>query len=292
MTSLEAANQLPNFLKYLENVNSASPHTLRAYKNDLHQIFFKENITISDLRSYLQLKIKIWQTLSPSSRNRKIGSLKSFLNFLYDHHLIETPLAEVFYSPKVPKKIPHFISFDEVLSCLELFKHSDQTSWDQQFLFLLLYGGGLRISEACQLRPIDLLETSGCIRILGKGGKERLVSVPQMVWNHWNKRPNQIKEPSHYIFLSTNNKPLDTRVGYQWIVNIGSKAGLTKRLNPHALRHSFATHLLSSGANLRVIQQLLGHSTLAATEKYTHLNLSELYRTMENSHPLGKKITY
>lgn len=298
MTKIDIPNEVSKYLKYMENVKSSSPHTLRAYKNDLVEIFNESaplKMSEEELKNYLLSHLSIWKDKKLSTRNRKIGTLKSFMGYLFEEKLTAANIGESLPSPKVPKKIPHFLSFDEVVSCLQYFKKQNQKESSeielkklkqQQLLFLLLYGGGLRISEACNLKwsEINLLQKS--LRILGKGNKERIVIIPEMVIEELKKFKN-INQQQTFLFGDT---PLNTRVGFEWIRQTGVRANLIKHLHPHALRHSFATHLLTSGANLRVIQTLLGHESLVATEKYTHLSLNQLYHVMENHHPLGKKI--
>ena len=150
-------------------------------------------------------------------------------------------------------------------------------------LFFLLYGGGLRVSEACRLKAKDVDWEARVVKIMGKGGKERLAALPPQAFQHL--RPLR-GGGGPYLFGA---KPLPERKAYDMIRNLGRRAGLLKPLHPHALRHSFATHLLSGGADLRVLQELLGHKTLAATEKYTHLDLDQLARTLEARHPLYQK---
>lgn len=298
MSKIDLFLETSKYLKYMENVKSSSPHTLRAYKNDLKEVFNESSpvkVSEVELKSYLLSHLSIWKDKKLSTRNRKIGTLKSFMSYLFEEKLTETNIGESLPSPKVPKKIPHFLSFDEVVSCLQFFKNQlekESLSSEieklkkQQLLFLLLYGGGLRISEACQLRwsEINLLQKS--IRVLGKGNKERIVILPDLVIQELKKYKTTYLQ-QEFVFGESS---LNTRVGFEWVRQTGIKSGLTKRLHPHALRHSYATHLLSSGANLRVIQTLLGHESLVATEKYTHLSLNQLYHVMENHHPLGKKI--
>ncbi len=308
MSPQAARLQIDNYLKFMENIQSASPHTLRAYKKDLEVFFTSVNSSKTntvDLKSHISAQLVSFGHLSLATRNRRVGTLKSFLNWLYDTRLIDTALSEFFHSPKVPRKIPHFISFDEVTGCIDFLSkrtplksvNKDLVQRQQRLLFLFLYGAGLRISEACQLKTKDINEFDKKILIRGKGAKERFVVCPDFVWDEWkNYRKyftTTFSAKTEFIFCRINgdeidNEPIVERTGYSWIRTIGKRAGLTQNLNPHALRHSFATHLLNSGANLRIIQNLLGHATLAATEKYTHLNLTQLYQTMERAHPLGK----
>lgn len=279
------------YLKNMENIKSASPETLRAYSNDLVQAFgackIDTNPTPKMVVMVLTMAIRDaqnkWGKLSPASRNRKAATLKSFFNYLFDEELIPVDLAMKIQAPKVPKKIPNFISVDEVLSVLKSFE-KDETR--EKVLFLLLYGAGLRVSEACNLKWSNLDLAKKTIRVeKGKGGKDRIVAAPKILIENL-KRLKLKQKNDVFIFGET---PLHTRAAYSLIRTRGVKSGLLRPLHPHALRHSFATHLLSSGANLRSLQELLGHQSLQATEKYTHLSLNQLARTLEKSHPFGDK---
>ncbi|MEQ1724112.1 MAG: tyrosine-type recombinase/integrase, partial [Pseudobdellovibrio sp.] len=156
---------------------------------------------------------------------------------------------------------------------------------NQKTLFLLLYGGGLRISEACNLKWSDINFKEKRILILGKGNKERYAVLPSFCMDHLNAMFKKRESKNTYVF---GDNPLNTRTGYEYIRTIGASAGLMKPLHPHSLRHSYATHLLTSGTNLRTLQTLLGHESLQATEKYTHLSVDHLARLIEQTHPLRK----
>lgn len=280
--TLNLPESASNFLKFLENVESASPLTVKSYKKDLEQAFSAVSGELQGrpneglLLKYARQAMTNWGELSPASRNRKSAALKSYFQYLFSEKLITRPLADLIHSTKVPKKIPNFISVDEALACLNV------ATGAEKILFLLLYGSGLRVSEACNLQWKSVHLAEKIIRILGKGKKERLVAMSEnlsLELARW-------KTDAEFVF---GKSPLNTRTAYEMMRNLGSKANLMKPLHPHALRHSYATHLLANGANLRVLQELLGHASLVATEKYTHLNLDQLARTMEKHHPLAKK---
>lgn len=273
------------YMKYLENVKSASLHTLRAYRFELalfeseHQKIYgkifpetpkeRENNLLSSLRAVQAVSSK----LSPRSKQRRMACYKSFFRYLHENRLIERPLGLQVISPSLPKSLPRFLSVDE---CLSVLKRLSSPDGDEKtlLLFLLLYGGGLRVSEACELRWSQVSLESKSLRILGKGKKERIASAPEVVF----KLLRKMKSKSEFVW---GEKALDTRKAYEWIRTAGTEAGLMRPIHPHLLRHSFATHLLTSGAGLRVIQSLLGHTSLAATEKYTHVSIDELARTLE-----------
>lgn len=276
------------FLSEMAEIGQSSPHTLRAYKKDLEQAFGDSlNQTLPDEAEILQLVKEAqirWGTLSLASRQRKAATMKSFLDWLYHQKLISVPLNDRIEAPKVPRKIPHFLSIDEVLQLLKFTEGIEPTDPKRPYylaLIFLLYGGGLRISEACNLRWDKVRLTSSEACILGKGSKERWVVLPNRV----TEKLRGLPKIGDYIW---GMSPLNERVGFAWVRTLGKKSGLKAPLNPHALRHSYATHLISAGINLRTLQELMGHSSLTSTEKYLHLSTDQLARTMESHHPLAK----
>lgn len=304
---------IANFMKYIENIRSSSPHTITAYRTDLEQTFgvpfridsreFLENRDgpqwlppesnampeTTENTTFLLSQAKVaqtrWSNLSLASRNRKAATLKSFFKWAFQSGVLKEDFSLQIQSPRVPEKIPHYISVDEALQIVKSFENQMVDSLQntqEELLFLLLYGGGLRVSEACQLSWRQLHLQTRSLRILGKGQKERIVILPKMVlaklarWQKINK--------TEFVF---GDQPLNRRTAYAWIQRRGQIVGLHAPLHPHALRHSYATHLLTGGVNLRILQELLGHESLIATQKYTHLSLDALARTMESHHPLG-----
>lgn len=316
------SDEVCNFLKYMKNIRSSPANTLRAYGLDLEQAFgvsFRGSLSIDDFADFASKKSSLfppnhtpstqvqkisfedeaallslaraaqtgWSHLSLSSRNRKAATLKSFFKWAFYSGLLKQDLSHQIQSPRIPQTIPHYISVDEALLIVRSFEQPQTTTETlqntrEELLFLLLYGGGLRVSEACKLSWHQIHLQTRSLRILGKGQKERLVILPKAVMEKlalW-RTTNETK----FIF---GEKPLDRRTAYAWIQRRGKMVGLHAPLHPHALRHSYATHLLTGGVNLRILQELLGHESLIATQKYTHLSLDALARTMESHHPLG-----
>ncbi len=283
-------NLIHNYLKYMENIKSASPQTLRAYQSDLCQCFGQVKNTIFCEKSAIfqthQAQIK-WSKLDFSSQNRKIATIKSFYKFLLQEQYTHKDLSINLHCPRPTKKVPHFISVDEALSIVSYLR-SEKSSPLEKVFFSLLYGAGLRVSEACcvELKNINLKTNSLVIK--GKGNYERVVILPTFANRQLNEFLQPADKSNKYLF---GEKAFPTRKAYQIIKDLGQKVGLIVPLHPHALRHSFATHLLSSGSDLRSLQDLLGHQSLQTTEKYTHIQIDQLARTMENMHPLGRKIS-
>lgn len=274
---------IDKYLKYKDLVETVSPHTRKAYGIDLKQTFIEKNarpilsLTSKSFLEHVRRAQNNWGKLSLASRNRKASALKAFTKWLYSEGYLEKDLSHQIVAPRVPRKIPHFLSMDEAIAVLKTALQEKQIEY--RVLFGLLYGGGLRIGEACSIKWGAIDFNRKVISVMGKGSKERLITVPPIIWE-------QIKntKPAPYIFGA---KPLNPRTAFRWIRNLGLKAGLSQPLSPHALRHSFATHLLSEGINLRTLQELLGHESLQTTQKYTHLSIDKLAEVVENNHPLG-----
>ncbi len=287
-------------MKYQTNIKSISSNTYKSYATDLRQFLnslnsfnesHKKITNYKDINlSALHFALSRWSKLKPSSRNRKHACIKSFLKWMYTEGHLNDPLDHHVICPKRPNKTPNFLSVDEVISLLRYLKseiknintHKNQYQTQRDYLLiLLLYSGALRVSEACHLKWKDFNSRQCQVLVLGKGNQERIVSLP----NNVSFELNQLERLGPYIFSNTL-KPLNPRTAYKIVRNSGAACGLTQPLNPHALRHSLATHLLSGGMNLRTLQTLLGHKSLTATEKYTHLSLDQLSEVMRKSHPL------
>lgn len=293
------------YLKYLSLQRTASEHTSKSYASDLgqflapigvqkilytpltpvssFQVIAKKNQAIQNtwnektLLELMQKSQAVWASLSAASRNRKWACVRGFLRYLKEKEFIKDNLELRIHSAKLPQKIAHFISVDEAIALVKAMKDGPEKA-----LVLLLYGGGLRVSEACSLEWRDLLSESRAIRVKGKGGRERLVALPDSCW----KLIGKLERRGKYVL--NGDSPLSSRKAYDWVKEAGARAGLLRPLHPHALRHSFATHLLTSGADLRVLQELLGHQSLSATQKYTHLTIDHLANAMEKHHPLER----
>ena len=299
---------IEKYLKYLKFNKSCSHLTLKAYQKDLHQFFSesmnqqkKEDLKPSNSKKILTLfiknrlrsSLKSWNRWSPATRNRKIASLKSFFKWLYQENYIGEDLNQKMKTPKVPLKLPHYLSLDEVMTLIQVVsknqsenqsKNQKDHAWaiKELSLILLLYGGGLRVSEACAVEWKHIHFSNHTLKVKGKGNKERIVVLPSMVFQ-WLKKLKNL-ENTKFVF---GHQPLHPRKAFTIVQKWGVKAGLQKPISPHVLRHSYATHLLESGSDLRIIQSLLGHQSLAATQKYTQIQLSKLNRTLSTHHPLN-----
>lgn len=226
--------------------------------------------------------LKSLKNFKPATKQRKVSSLRTFFQFLLQEGKVDR-IPSFLVSPKVPQKLPHFLSTDEILSVLASFSSPQLSTKEkrQYLLFCLLYSAGLRVSEACHIRWNDISWSSRSVRITGKGNKPRIGLLPKSLI----PLLKSLKPQGDFLW---GEQPLNRKTAYNDIRACGARAQLKHPISPHSLRHSYATHLLENGTDLRLIQELLGHSQLAATEKYTHITFSKLSSVLENNHPLSK----
>ena len=314
---IKIKNYIQAYLRHLEYIKTLSPNTVKSYCTDLKQLlsFFlpytksflsEKQITIykDPLQKFLLSKtlksknfaagkhlqeilykgikhsLRKWSVLSPASRSRKHACLKSWLKWLFLKGWITSDMQSKIKLPALPVRLPHYLSVDEALHLIKTIQKNMKT-WQEErdfLLILLLYGGGLRVSEACNLKWNQIDLNQSVLRIKGKGNKERLAVLPKLALRLLKKQKNR----QGFLF----EKTFSSRKAYNRVRYWGIQASLNKPISPHTLRHSFATHLLNSGADLRCLQELLGHKSLTATQKYTHLSLSHLSNVLEQRHPL------
>lgn len=296
--------RVKEFLVFLKSEKNYSPHTLKNYGIDLEEItlFLKENfpkfsgteginwdqIPIFVLRSYLS---RAHGRLKPSSLGRRVATLRSFFRFLAKRGFLDKNITLEITSPKQPKTLPKFLDVDEVFRLMEAPQSVGFDSLRDRAILELFYSSGLRIGELVQLQisSVDLKE--GLVRVKGKGRKERLIPVGgkacEAIQNYLALRP-EVKPQGgfeEYLFLGKQGKAIHPSVIAKRLQNYVLQLGLPKKVTPHMLRHTFATHLMNGGADLRGIQELLGHSSLSTTQKYTHIHLDKLLAVYDKSHP-------
>lgn len=279
-------NRLHDFLNFLKVEKNLSPNTIECYGRDL-RTFFKYVQTdlpkISEQQIYDYLKWLHQKQLAGSTIFRFMISLKIFFRFLRKEKILD--LEFHFESPKLWQLIPDVLTYEELLS---LFAVCDQTSFiglRDLAILELLYASGLRVSELCQLKIKDV--SNGLLKIKGKGNKERIVpygkKAEEIVKNYISKyRSLDLNE---WLFVSKNQRAMDRIAVWHRVKIYANKAKITKEISPHTFRHSFATHLLENGADLRVIQELLGHESIATTDRYTHISQNKLQKAFKNFHP-------
>ena len=295
-----------NWLNYLSNIKKLSQNSVVSYKNDLSKffIFFQdyiekniglkeiESIKISEFRSFLTYRRN--SEISSNSIARNISALKSFFRFLIKNNKIKESSVFNLKSPKLKKSLPRPINVDLAIQVIKQAEEIEDEKWiglRNKAILILLYGCGLRISEALSLNYDDV-QNEDHILIKGKGEKERIVPmmpyIKKGIENYLEACPKEIIY-GEALFIGKRFSRLSPRIIQYALEKIRTALSLPETATPHALRHSFATHLLDSGGDLRTIQELLGHSSLSTTQKYTKVETSKLLDTYKKSHPLAKK---
>lgn len=289
---------LRRYNQYLQLEKSLSPNTLEAYQNDLNHLleFLQEknlcykNVTIEDLQHFCAVLIDLG--ISARSLARTLSGLRSFYRFLLLEGEVENDPTELLEGPKIARHIPNVLTVEEIdrmISCIDLSKQEAQRN---RAILEVLYSCGLRVSELCQLKLSSLYLDEGFIRVEGKGNKERLVPISEKAikeLNFWfSERVHIPIKPGNedYVFVSFRRGGALTRVMVFYIIKeLAERAGIHKSISPHTFRHSFATHLLEGGANLRAIQSMLGHESIGTTEIYTHIDTARIREEILNHHP-------
>lgn len=292
------------FKSWLENEKGYSEHTISGYCRDLTEFTMESahekkpsEIDNNDIRKYVS---SLHKKNNGATVSRKLSALRTFFRFLIrEGKIVDNPLTGI-SGPKCGRSLPVFLTVDEVFSLLESPDSSDPFSSRDRAILELLYSTGVRVAELVSRNIEDLDFESEMLRVTGKGNKERLVPVGQPAleaireWvpereNIINKRMakgQQVEfEP---IFINSRGGRLTTRSIERFVAKYATRAGLRQTVTPHALRHSFATHLLEMGADLRSVQELLGHASLSTTQRYTHLTLDHLSAVYDNAHPLAR----
>ncbi len=282
-----------------------SPHTVDAYSRDLCAFFdflsdYQQNqptvadlqrLEVRDFRAFLSARAN--QHLEKTSMARELSTLRNFYKYLSMQNLVNNSAISVISSPRLPKTLPKALDVDQTLNLLDAAGAFAKKEWQglrDVAVFTILYGCGLRISEALSLNRGDI-DHNDFLKIKGKGNKERLVPmlpvVVEKIDAYLAACPYDIKngEP---LFLGARGDRLSPRIVQRTLEKIRVSLGLPDTLTPHALRHSFATHLLAEGTNLRAIQELLGHASLSTTQRYTDVQIETLQKEYHQAHPLEK----
>lgn len=294
---------LDQFAGYLELERNYSSNTIRAYINDLKQLIdsggrAEPNASSGDsgwieaegLRAYIR---GIQDRYSRPTVARKISAIRTFCRYLRREQLIEDDPSKLVRGPKLARRLPACLDRDEVA---RLFLACDDSSLGvrDRAIMETLYASGMRVSELCGLRVMDYNAESMEMRVVGKGFRERIVLLNRSAngWlthylaEHWTRLSGKDSAvPADPLFVSREATPLSTRSVHRVVIKHAVKAGITKPITPHTLRHTFATHMLEGGADLRVVQDLLGHSSISTTQIYTHVSLDRLRKIYMTAHP-------
>ncbi|MEI8033315.1 MAG: site-specific tyrosine recombinase XerD [Chlorobiaceae bacterium] len=304
MSTLESQyrDSLESFLNYMFIQRNYSENTRDSYRNDLERyLFFMQErgkamkaITPADLREFIT---ELHRTgLEASSMSRNISAIRSLHRFLVSERILESNPAENISQPKQPRYLPTVLTVEEIMRLLEApLCGNPRGNYFQRdkAIVELLYATGVRVSELVNIQQQNLYLDAGFVRIFGKGSKERLVPVGssaiEWIGRYQSElRINQVRRNSEdYLFLNARGTKLSRMAIFTLVRNYARQAGIEKQISPHTFRHSFATHLLEGGADLRAVQEMLGHSSITTTQIYTHIDRSFVKEVHRTFHPRG-----
>lgn len=289
---------IKDFTNYMRLERGMSPNTISSYQRDLKKlrIYIEEDIpnplkvNLKNLQAFISNLAQ--EGISAKSQARIISALRTFYKYLLFEDLITVDPTEMLESPKVGRKLPDFLSSTEVEKIIDAVDMSKDEGHRNRAIMETLYGCGLRVSELTNLRISDLFFKQDIIRVTGKGDKERLVPINGMAQKHITiyheeVRVHQTPAKGHedFVFLNRRGKQLTRAMIFHIVKTLTIAAGIKKSVSPHTFRHSFATHLVEGGADLRAVQEMLGHESITTTEIYTHLDQSYLRDTLLQFHP-------
>lgn len=297
-----------DFIEYLTQTKNYSVHTATAYETDVRDFiafytnYIGADVSLSDIARADTICFRAWladrarRNLAHKSTARALSSLRGFYKYLARYHNIKNDAIGLISSPKVPRKLSKAIDVSDVEHMHDAIREIDKSEpWiaaRDWALVVLIFGCGLRISEALSLKNIDVRGRPNSLRILGKGSKERIVptlpAVLDAIEKYIKLRPFG-NAPDDELFRSIRGLPMSSRMAEKVIEKLRHYLQLPDYVTPHALRHTFATALLAGGADLRSLQELLGHSSLSTTQLYTKVNMAEIINIYEHAHPLADK---
>ncbi|TXF75844.1 site-specific tyrosine recombinase XerD [Chryseobacterium sp.] len=299
----EKIKEFENYLKFERNF---SDNTLDAYLRDIRKLktfaedfldnVLPEHITYEQLQEYLYQVSK--QKFSERSQARWISSIKAFFKFLQQDEMREDNPSTLLEGPKLGLYLPDTLSFEDVERIIKAINVTTDLGQRNRCMIEVLYGCGLRVSELIDLRISDINFKENYLKVIGKGDKSRLVPLADITSHLIKEYIQNVR--SHYkinkkhediLFLNSRGSSMSRVIVFIIIKELTEKAGISKKISPHTFRHSFATHLLQNGADLRYIQEMLGHSSITTTEIYTHLKTDELRNVILNYHPRNKAVS-
>ncbi len=284
---------LIDFEKFLKYEKNYSEHTIRAYRNDLGDFLaflekrsvYLNDVSTKEIKLYLLL---LHDKNSKSTVSRKLTTLRSFFDFLVRKKLFNNNPAKLIPLPKKEKKLPVFLSVDEAFTLVDSVKQEDVLSKRNKAILELLYSTGIRVSELSNIKILEIDMFRSVIKVMGKGRKERMVPYGSKAGDSirgYLELRSELKPKEDYFFLNRRGTRLLPRSIERVVKKYGVLCGISKKISPHSIRHTFATHLLGNGADLRSIQELLGHSSLSTTQKYTHTSVEKLMNIYDKTHP-------
>jgi len=294
---------IKDFVSYLKIEKGLAENSILAYQNDVDKLKdfaagcnkTADQLDYEDLKQFLSTLFDLG--LSARSQARIISGIKQFYGFLILENLVKVDPSELLEQPRLGRKLPEVLTIEEIDSLLAAIDLSKNEGHRNRAMLETLYSCGLRVSELVGLRFSDLFFEEGFIRVIGKGNKERLVPVSPQVQKeidiyqqHIRNHLNIQKGSENIVFLNRRGAQLTRVMVFTIIKNLAETIGLKKNISPHTFRHSFATHLIEGGANLRAIQEMLGHESITTTEIYTHLDQRFLRDAILSFHPRNTKV--
>ncbi|MBX2826866.1 MAG: site-specific tyrosine recombinase XerD [Flavobacteriaceae bacterium] len=290
---------LTDYKHFLHIERGLSQNSITNYAYDIQKLvdwldehdMEESPISISE-KTIKEFIYQLAKEMNPRSQSRIISGLRGFFNYLIFEEYRKTNPLELIESPKLGRKLPDTLAKEEIDQIIAQIDLSHAQGERNRAILETLYSCGLRVSEATQLKISDLHFEEGFIRVTGKGNKQRFVPIAPHAIKYIDIYRKEIRshqeipsEFSDFLFLNRRGKPLTRAMVFTIIKNLTEKAGIRKNVSPHTFRHSFATHLLENGADLRAIQQMLGHESITTTEVYTHIDTAHLSKTIEQFHP-------
>jgi len=287
---------IKSFSTYLRIERSLSTNTIQSYSNDLNKLsdfltpksISATKVRLNDLKDFIT---SISEILSENSQSRIISAIKSFYKFLLIENLIQIDPSENLVSPKIARKLPNVLTIEEINLIINSVE-SNNVGIRNRAIIEIIYGCGLRVSELTNLLLSNLFLKQGYIKIVGKGNKERLSPIGSLAIDSLNDFLTNVRPGlkinnkfSDHVFINNRGTSLSRSMIFKMIKKYTLKANIKKDISPHSLRHSFATHLVEGGANLRAVQEILGHSSITTTEIYTHLDSDYLRSNLVEYHP-------
>lgn len=275
---------LSEFIAYLRSEKGAADNTIQAYERDLRLFLTQAEPPFCHEKIIAHLAMLKAKGYATSSIARSLMAIKVFCRFLCREGVLSKNIALVVDSPKLWQRIPDVLTIEEVAELLETLEATTFDDARDRAILELLYGSGLRVSELCQLSLYSVDDRS--VKVLGKGAKERVVPIGSMAIDALDRYLNWRGHfDSPLLFLTYKGRPIDRFFVWKMVKRCAKRAGILKTVSPHTLRHCFATHLLQMGAELRVIQELLGHANIATTDRYTHLMVDRIQESFKQFHP-------
>ena len=287
---------LKDYNYYLKIERRMSPNTAASYSSDIKEFFTDsgvkpEEASLEDVREWLSKRA---ETVSKRTQARELSALRSFFDYMILEGMRKENPCESLESPRIGRYLPDVLSVEEVDRIMESVDCSNPKGLRDRAILEILYGCGLRVSEAVGLRISDVFIKEGFVRVIGKGNKQRIVPLGEVAADCFTEylgcRGEAAKpEFSDIAFLNRNGMPLSRVYVFNMVKTQAIAAGISKNISPHTFRHSFATHLIENGADLRVVQEMLGHESILTTEIYTHINSATWQAAVLEHHPRKRK---